>query len=224
MISSFFLERLYKSSQIMAPPVPPPDFVRLGEAPAGKSFSETMSEVSDAAFGSLTRAEETAMSGMAGKADPHAIVEALAAVELALETAVLYGIRLLKPIRKSCGCLCKTHSASRVMNTRDAHALRLRTLFPIPEIPMNEAVIFDMTREALWIGLLIGAPLLGTALVVGLIIGLFQALTSIQEMTLTFVTKIGAMLIVFWMSMGFMSFTLIAFFRDRIIPLVSGAA
>ena len=89
---------------------------------------------------------------------------------------------------------------------------------------MTEAVIFDMTREALWVGLLIGAPLLGTALVVGLVIGLFQALTSIQEMTLTFVPKIGAMLVVFWMSMGFMSFTLIAFFRDRVIPLVAGAA
>ena len=88
---------------------------------------------------------------------------------------------------------------------------------------MNEAIIFDMTREALWVAMLIGAPLLGTALVVGLIVGLFQALTSIQEMTLTFVPKIGAMLVVFWMSMGFMSFTLIAFFRDRIIPLVAGA-
>jgi flagellar biosynthetic protein FliQ len=88
---------------------------------------------------------------------------------------------------------------------------------------VNEAIIFDMTREALWVAMLIGAPLLGTALVVGLIVGLFQALTSIQEMTLTFVPKIGAMLVVFWMSMGFMSFTLIAFFRDRIIPLVAGA-
>jgi len=89
---------------------------------------------------------------------------------------------------------------------------------------MNEATIFDMTREALWIALIIGAPLLGTALVVGLVIGLFQALTSIQEMTLTFVPKIGAMLVVFWMSMGFMSFTLIAFFRDRVIPLIAGSA
>ena len=42
---------------------------------------------------------------------------------------------------------------------------------------MTEAIIFDMTREALWVGLLIGAPLLGTALTVGLVIGLFQALT-----------------------------------------------
>jgi len=87
---------------------------------------------------------------------------------------------------------------------------------------VNQELIFDVTREALWVGLLIGAPLLGTALVVGLVIGLFQALTSIQEMTLTFVPKIGAMLVTFWVSMGFMSFTLVAFFQDRIIPIVAG--
>lgn len=87
---------------------------------------------------------------------------------------------------------------------------------------MTEELVFDVTREALWIGLLIGAPLLVTALVVGLVIGLFQALTSIQEMTLTFVPKIGAMLLAFWMSMGFMSFTLIAFYQDRVIPIVAG--
>jgi flagellar biosynthetic protein FliQ len=69
---------------------------------------------------------------------------------------------------------------------------------------------------------LIGSPLLGTALIVGLVIGLFQALTSIQEMTLTFVPKIGAMLVTFWVSMGFMSLTLIAFFQDRIIPIIAG--
>jgi len=87
---------------------------------------------------------------------------------------------------------------------------------------VNQELIFDVTREALWVGLLIGAPLLGTALVVGLVIGLFQALTSIQEMTLTFVPKIGAMLIAFWMSMGFMSLTVIAFYQERIIPLIAG--
>lgn len=87
---------------------------------------------------------------------------------------------------------------------------------------MTQEMIFDVTREALWVALLIGAPLLGTALVVGLVIGLFQALTSIQEMTLTFVPKIGAMLVTFWVSMGFMSITLIAFFQDRIIPIIAG--
>jgi flagellar biosynthetic protein FliQ len=53
-------------------------------------------------------------------------------------------------------------------------------------------------------------------------IGLFQALTSVQEMTLTFVPKVGAMLVVFWVSMSFMTETLRSFFADRIIPLMIG--
>lgn len=87
---------------------------------------------------------------------------------------------------------------------------------------MTQGQIFDTTRDALWVAMLMSAPLLSAALIVGLTIGLFQALTSVQEMTLTFVPKIGAMLIVFWMSMNFMSTTLIAFFQDRIIPIIGG--
>ena len=88
---------------------------------------------------------------------------------------------------------------------------------------MTQGEVFDITRDALWVALLMSAPLLSVALIVGLTIGLFQALTSVQEMTLTFVPKIGAMLVVFWMSMSFMSTTLIGFFQDRIIPLIGGA-
>ncbi len=88
---------------------------------------------------------------------------------------------------------------------------------------MTEAMIFDVLRQGLWISVIISAPLLGVALVAGVVIGLFQALTSIQEMTLTFVPKVGAMLIVFWVSMSFMTSTLIAFFTDRLIPLIAGS-
>ncbi len=87
---------------------------------------------------------------------------------------------------------------------------------------MTEAQLYDTLRQALWTAVLISAPLLTVALVAGVSIGLFQALTSIQEMTLTFVPKVGAMLIVFWVSMSFMTATLVAFFTDRIIPLISG--
>ena len=52
---------------------------------------------------------------------------------------------------------------------------------------MDENLIFDLTRQALWIAVRMSAPLLIVALVTGVVIGLFQALTSIQEMTLTFV-------------------------------------
>ena len=88
---------------------------------------------------------------------------------------------------------------------------------------MTEAAIFDVLRQGLWIAVVISAPLLAVALVAGLVIGLFQALTSIQEMTLTFVPKVGAMLIVFWVSMSFMTSTLVAFFTDRVIPLIAGS-
>ncbi len=88
---------------------------------------------------------------------------------------------------------------------------------------MTEAAIFDVLREGLWISVVISAPLLAVALIAGIVIGLFQALTSIQEMTLTFVPKVGAMLLVFWVSMSFMTSTLVAFFTDRVIPLIAGS-
>lgn len=87
---------------------------------------------------------------------------------------------------------------------------------------MTEAVFFDTLRAGLWIAVLISLPILGIALLVGVTVGLFQALTSIQEMTLTFVPKLGAILIVFWMTMGFMTETLTAFFRDTLVPLIAG--
>ena len=87
---------------------------------------------------------------------------------------------------------------------------------------MDETQIFDMTRQALWIAVQMSAPLLIVALVAGVAIGLFQALTSVQEMTLTFVPKVGLMLVVFWVTMSFMTQTLSGFFSDRVLPLVAG--
>jgi len=87
---------------------------------------------------------------------------------------------------------------------------------------MTEGALFDALRQALWIAVLISAPLLAVALVAGVVVGLFQALTSVQEMTLTFVPKVGAMMIVFWVSMSFMTTTLVAFFQNQLIPLIAG--
>ena len=86
----------------------------------------------------------------------------------------------------------------------------------------EEILFFDTLREGLWISVLISLPILTVALVGGVLVGLFQALTSIQEMTLTFVPKLGAIVIVFWLSMGFMTQTLVAFFQDRLVPLIAG--
>ena len=85
---------------------------------------------------------------------------------------------------------------------------------------MTEADVLDVLRSGLWSAFALAFPILSVTLIVGLIIGLFQALTSIQELTLTFVPKLGAVVIVFWISMGFMGQTLTAFFHDTIVPRV----
>lgn len=87
---------------------------------------------------------------------------------------------------------------------------------------LDEAIYFDTLRQGLWAAVTVSAPILGVALVVGLVVGLFQALTSIQEMTLTFVPKLLAIVAVFWVSMGFMAETMVSFFQYKIIPAIVG--
>ena len=87
---------------------------------------------------------------------------------------------------------------------------------------MDETGVLNLLREALWATALMAMPLLISALVVGLLVGLVQALTSIQEMTLTFVPKLAAIIGVFWITMAFMSETLVALFKDTLIPIIAG--
>lgn len=70
---------------------------------------------------------------------------------------------------------------------------------------MNDAEVLEIGKNAIWVLLQMALPILLVALVVGLIISLFQALTQIQEMTLSFVPKIIAIslaLIIFIPMMG----------------------
>jgi flagellar biosynthetic protein FliQ len=55
---------------------------------------------------------------------------------------------------------------------------------------LDESQILDFTREALMLTIKISAPVMLVGLIIGVIISLLQALTQIQEMTLTFVPKI----------------------------------
>jgi len=87
---------------------------------------------------------------------------------------------------------------------------------------MSDVAFFDILRQGLWLSVLLSAPLLGAALLAGVTVGLFQALTSVQEMTLTFVPKVLAMLVMFWVSMSFMTGALVDYFRSQIIPLIAG--
>ncbi|MEL6365339.1 MAG: flagellar biosynthetic protein FliQ [Pseudomonadota bacterium] len=87
---------------------------------------------------------------------------------------------------------------------------------------MDQALLLDILQDALWTGFLIGAPLLGAALVIGVVIGILQALTSVQELTLTFVPKLVGMLVVFAATAGYMSTSLLTLYFERILPYVAG--
>jgi flagellar biosynthetic protein FliQ len=58
---------------------------------------------------------------------------------------------------------------------------------------MDTAAVVDLGRQALWITMLVSAPLLGISLIVGVVIGILQAATSINEMTLSFIPKLAAL-------------------------------
>ncbi|MCS7150208.1 MAG: flagellar biosynthesis protein FliQ [Caldimicrobium sp.] len=66
---------------------------------------------------------------------------------------------------------------------------------------MTDSAVITLAKEAIKLSLFLSAPLLITALVVGLAISIFQAVTQIQEMTLTFVPKILAMVLVLFLTM-----------------------
>jgi len=77
----------------------------------------------------------------------------------------------------------------------------------------DPGIIIDMGREALIISLVVSAPMLIGGLLIGLVIGIFQAVTQIHEMTLTFVPKILVMLGIMialmpWMTVKLMDYTI----------------
>lgn len=76
---------------------------------------------------------------------------------------------------------------------------------------MDMAQVLDVSREAIVVLLKLAAPLMITALVVGLVISLFQALTQIQEMTLAFVPKILVIFVSLLFFLPFMLTTLVTF-------------
>ncbi|NNE85123.1 MAG: flagellar biosynthesis protein FliQ [Alphaproteobacteria bacterium] len=76
---------------------------------------------------------------------------------------------------------------------------------------MDMAQVLDVTREAIIVLLKLAAPLMIIALLVGLVISLFQALTQIQEMTLAFVPKILVIFVSLIFFLPFMVTTLVTF-------------
>jgi flagellar biosynthetic protein FliQ len=89
------------------------------------------------------------------------------------------------------------------------------------ELSMNGAEVLDVGRSAIWLTIQLSAPVMIVGLVVGVVIGLFQALTQIQEATLIYAPKILAIflaLLVFLPLMG----ALMAGFMHQIASRIAG--
>lgn len=84
---------------------------------------------------------------------------------------------------------------------------------------MDIGYINEISREALYVLIIVSMPTLLISLVVGLIISLFQALTQIQETTLTFVPKIITIYISMFIVMPYM-FSKLKVFTDHIIQRI----
>jgi flagellar biosynthetic protein FliQ len=88
---------------------------------------------------------------------------------------------------------------------------------------MSEEFIVHMFREAFYTALLVSAPVLLASLVVGLVISIFQAATSVQEFTLTFVPKLIVVAIVLVLMLPWMIDTIVGFTQNLFqqIPMLS---
>jgi len=87
---------------------------------------------------------------------------------------------------------------------------------------MNEVAVLEVGREALYVILVTSGPIMVAGMAIGLVIALFQALTTIQEMTLTFVPKILVIFVAIILFLPFMMTTVLEFANqlfDRISSL-----
>ncbi len=87
---------------------------------------------------------------------------------------------------------------------------------------MDSADIIEVARDAIFTLLTIATPIMLVALLVGLVIALFQALTQIQEMTLTFIPKILAIFISLLIMLPFMGSTLASFMERLATRIIGG--
>ncbi|MGB9578289.1 MAG: flagellar biosynthesis protein FliQ [Halothiobacillaceae bacterium] len=86
---------------------------------------------------------------------------------------------------------------------------------------MNADTVIDITRQALEVILMLSLPLLLTALVAGLLVGIFQAATQINEMTLSFIPKLLAMVVVILLAGSWMLGVLVDYTR-RLFDAIPG--
>jgi len=86
---------------------------------------------------------------------------------------------------------------------------------------MNAQMVLTMGQDALWMMLLISAPVLGIILLVGLLVSLFQAVTQINEATLAFMPKLVAAMAVFAIAGPWMLTSLVEYIRRTLEAIPS---
>jgi flagellar biosynthetic protein FliQ len=84
---------------------------------------------------------------------------------------------------------------------------------------MDPQAALTMAQNALFMLLMVAAPVLATVLVVGLVVSLFQAITQINEATLAFVPKLIAAIAVFAIAGPWMMTTMVEFIRNTILSI-----
>ena len=87
---------------------------------------------------------------------------------------------------------------------------------------MDEAEVVGMARQAIWMTLKVGLPIMIVALGVGLVIALFQALTQMQEMTLSFVPKIIAVFFAIYAMLPMFSVSMTEYMRFLADTIIAG--
>jgi flagellar biosynthetic protein FliQ len=87
---------------------------------------------------------------------------------------------------------------------------------------LNATDAIDIAHETIIVALKLGAPIMLLALAVGLVIAFLQALTQIQEMTLTFVPKVLVILVSLLVLLPFMLQTLTGFTESLVSRIISG--
>lgn len=84
---------------------------------------------------------------------------------------------------------------------------------------MTQEIVISLARDAIELTLLLSLPILGVILVIGLLISFLQAITQIQEMTITFVPKIIATLVLLLLIFPFLMNKLIDYTKNLILNI-----
>jgi flagellar biosynthesis protein FliQ len=85
---------------------------------------------------------------------------------------------------------------------------------------VDQSAVIEIGAQAMWVTLQIAMPVLGVSLIVGLLVSIFQAVTQLQEPTLTFIPKVLAVVVVIVLAGPWMMNTLLGF----TLELYSGIA